>query len=67
VTGLAVASTLGLALLMGVSLGLLGGGGAILAVPILTGVVGVEPRAAIASSLPLGRILLLGAAVGSGA
>lgn len=50
-TGLAVAAALGLALLVGVSLGLLGGGGAILTVPILTAVAGVEPRAAIASSL----------------
>jgi uncharacterized protein len=51
VSGLAVAAALGLALLVGVSLGLLGGGGAILTVPILTAVAGVEPRAAIASSL----------------
>lgn len=50
-TALAVAATLGLALLVGASLGLLGGGGAILTVPILTAVAGVEPRAAIASSL----------------
>ncbi|MGM1030449.1 MAG: sulfite exporter TauE/SafE family protein [Actinomycetota bacterium] len=50
-TTLAVAATLGLALLVGVSLGLLGGGGAILTVPILTAVAGVETRAAIASSL----------------
>jgi uncharacterized protein len=40
-----------LAILVGVSLGLLGGGGAILTVPILTYVVGMEPRQAIASSL----------------
>ncbi|MCC6269893.1 MAG: sulfite exporter TauE/SafE family protein [Microbacteriaceae bacterium] len=40
-----------LAILVGVSLGLLGGGGAILTVPILTYIVGMEPRAAIASSL----------------
>jgi len=40
-----------LAVLVGVSLGLLGGGGSILAVPILTYVVGMEPREAIASSL----------------
>lgn len=42
---------LALAVLVGVSLGLLGGGGAILTVPILTYIVGMEPRAAIASSL----------------
>ncbi|MGO1385945.1 MAG: sulfite exporter TauE/SafE family protein [Arachnia sp.] len=40
-----------LAVLVGVSLGLLGGGGSILAVPILTYVVGMEPREAIAASL----------------
>ncbi len=40
-----------LAVLVGISLGLLGGGGSILAVPILTYVVGMEPREAIASSL----------------
>lgn len=40
-----------LAVLVGVSLGLLGGGGSILTVPILTYVIGMEPRAAIASSL----------------
>lgn len=40
-----------LAVLVGVSLGLLGGGGSILTTPILTYVLGMEPRAAIASSL----------------
>lgn len=40
-----------LAVLVGLSLGLLGGGGSILTVPILTYVLGMEPRAAIASSL----------------
>ena len=40
-----------LAVLVGVSLGLLGGGGAILTVPILSYIVGMEPRVAIASSL----------------
>ncbi|HEV8383374.1 MAG TPA: TSUP family transporter, partial [Candidatus Acidoferrales bacterium] len=39
--------------LMGVSLGLLGGGGSILAVPILVYVLGVEAHAAIAISLVL--------------
>lgn len=42
---------LALAALVGVSLGLLGGGGSILTVPILTYVLGMEPREAIASSL----------------
>ncbi|GAB2563870.1 sulfite exporter TauE/SafE family protein [Leucobacter ruminantium] len=40
-----------LALLVGLSLGLLGGGGSILTVPILSYVVGLPPREAIASSL----------------
>lgn len=42
---------LALALLVGASLGLLGGGGSILTVPILTYVVGMAPQEAIASSL----------------
>lgn len=40
-----------LAVFVGISLGLLGGGGAILTVPILSYIVGMEPREAIASSL----------------
>lgn len=40
-----------LAILMGTVLGLLGGGGSILALPILTYVLNVEPKAAIAMSL----------------
>ncbi|GAA1333420.1 sulfite exporter TauE/SafE family protein [Brachybacterium rhamnosum] len=43
--------TLLLAVLIGVSLGLLGGGGSILTVPILTYVAGLPPKEAIASSL----------------
>lgn len=42
---------LALAALVGVSLGLLGGGGSILTVPILTYVLGMAPREAIAASL----------------
>jgi uncharacterized protein len=42
---------LGLSLLIGVSLGLLGGGGSILTVPVLVYVLGVPPRAAVALSL----------------
>lgn len=42
---------LALAVLVGISLGLLGGGGSILTVPILTYVAGMEPREAIAASL----------------
>lgn len=46
-----IVTALILAALVGVSLGLLGGGGSILTVPILTYVLGMEPRAAIAASL----------------
>ena len=46
-----IALALSLSLLIGVSLGLLGGGGATLTVPILTYVAGLPPKAAIASSL----------------
>lgn len=42
---------LALAALVGISLGLLGGGGSILTVPILTYVIGLDPREAIAASL----------------
>lgn len=41
----------GLAVLIGLSLGLLGGGGSILAVPLLAYVAGMEPQEAIAGSL----------------
>lgn len=44
-------AVVGLALLVGLSLGLLGGGGSILVVPLLTYLAGMEPREAIASSL----------------
>ena len=47
----ATIAVLALAVLVGISLGLLGGGGSILTVPILTAVGGVDPQAAIASSL----------------
>lgn len=46
-----VVIALALAALVGVSLGLLGGGGSILTVPILSYVLGMEPREAIAASL----------------
>ncbi len=46
-----LALTLLLAVLVGVSLGLLGGGGSILMVPILTYVAGLPPKEAIAASL----------------
>lgn len=44
-------ATLGLALLIGVALGLLGGGGSILAVPVLVYIAGQDAKAAIAMSL----------------
>ena len=46
-----IALGVALALLVGVSLGLLGGGGSILTVPILLYVIGMEPHEAIAASL----------------
>ncbi|SBT39291.1 sulfite exporter TauE/SafE family protein [Micromonospora auratinigra] len=46
-----LALTLGLAVLIGVSLGLLGGGGSILAVPLLVYVADLPPKEAIATSL----------------
>lgn len=44
-------ATLALSILIGISLGLLGGGGSIITVPILVFVAGQEPKAAIAMSL----------------
>jgi uncharacterized membrane protein YfcA len=46
-----IAATIVLAVLVGVSLGLLGGGGSILTVPILLYVTGLQPRSAITTSL----------------
>ena len=47
---------------IGISLGLIGGGGSILAVPILVYVIGVPPKSAIAMSLVIvGTVSLLGA------
>lgn len=43
--------TLALSVIVGVSLGLLGGGGSILTVPILTYVLGMDPKRAITASL----------------
>jgi uncharacterized protein len=48
---LALTATLLLSVVIGLSLGLLGGGGSILTVPILTYVAGLDPREAIAASL----------------
>ncbi|MBE9223348.1 sulfite exporter TauE/SafE family protein [Cyanobacterium stanieri LEGE 03274] len=50
-----------LAIIIGLSLGLIGGGGSILAVPILRYVMGVEPRSAIAMSLFIvGTVSIIG-------
>ena len=46
-----IALTIALAVLVGISLGLLGGGGSILTVPLLAYVAGMEPKHAIATSL----------------
>ncbi len=46
-----IALTVALAVFVGISLGLLGGGGSILTVPLLAYVGGMEPRQAIATSL----------------
>ncbi len=46
-----MALAVALAVLIGISLGLLGGGGSILAVPVLVYAAGLDPRRAIASSL----------------
>lgn len=45
--------TFALAVVIGVALGMLGGGGSILTVPVFTYVAGLEPKIAIASSLPV--------------
>lgn len=41
------------ALVIGVALGMLGGGGSILTVPVFTYIAGLEPKVAIAASLPM--------------
>ncbi len=45
--------TFALAVIIGVALGMLGGGGSILTVPVFTYVAGLDPKIAIASSLPV--------------
>ncbi len=45
--------TLAFAVVIGAVLGMLGGGGSILTVPVLTYVAGLDPKVAIASSLPV--------------
>lgn len=50
-----------IAICIGISLGLIGGGGSILAVPTLVYVMGVPPKSAIAMSLAIvGTVSLLG-------
>jgi uncharacterized membrane protein YfcA len=57
-----IAVSLGLALLIGLTLGLFGGGGSILTVPVLVYVLGVDPKLAIAMSFPVvGATSLVGA------
>ena len=51
-----IALPIGLAVLVGISLGLLGGGGSILTVPLLAYVTGMEPKHAIATSLLVVRV-----------
>jgi uncharacterized membrane protein YfcA len=51
VTGVLIALTVALAAVVGLTLGLLGGGGSILMVPLLVYVAGMETKAAIATSL----------------
>src|SRR6185503_16750374 len=46
-----IALTIGLAVFVGISLGLLGGGGSILTVPLLAYVAGLDAKQAIATSL----------------
>lgn len=59
-----LALTLGLAVLIGISLGLLGGGGSILTVPILSYVAGMEPKSAIAASLFVVAVTSIAGVVG---
>jgi uncharacterized membrane protein YfcA len=50
-----------LAIAMGISLGLLGGGGSVLALPVLVYIMGIEPKTAIAMTLVIvGTVSLLG-------
>lgn len=52
----------GLALLIGLSLGLLGGGGSVLALPVLVYILGIDPKVAIAMTLVIvGSVSFLGA------
>ena len=53
-----------LAVLIGLTLGLVGGGGSILTVPVLVYVMGYEPKSAVAMSLPVVGVTSLVGAVG---
>lgn len=56
--------TLAFAVVIGVTLGMLGGGGSILTVPVFTYVAGLDPKIAIASSLPVVAIISAFGALG---
>jgi hypothetical protein len=57
-----IAAGFGLALVIGLTLGLFGGGGSILTVPVFVYVIGYDPKLAIAMSLPVvGATSLVGA------
>jgi uncharacterized membrane protein YfcA len=59
---MAVVAGYALALLIGLSLGLLGGGGSVLALPVLVYVVGMDPQTAIPTTLVMvGTVSLVGA------
>ena len=59
-----IALTVALAAVVGVTLGLLGGGGSILMVPLLVYVAGMEAKAAIAASLVVVGVTAAGSVVG---
>ena len=56
--------TLAFALFIGIALGMLGGGGSILTVPVFTYVAGLDPKVAIAASLPMVAIISAFGALG---
>ncbi len=56
--------TLAFAVLIGIALGMLGGGGSILTVPVFTYVAGLDPKVAIAASLPVVAIISAFGALG---
>jgi uncharacterized membrane protein YfcA len=56
--------TLAFAVVIGIALGMLGGGGSILTVPVFTYVAGLDPKVAIAASLPVVAIISAFGALG---